>query len=65
MGHPDIIFSKPEFHMTAESFESVAESELAYWRSRVARLERVVCELLAKNERLRSELQMSVYPCSS
>jgi hypothetical protein len=48
--------------MTAESFESEPESELAYWKCRVANLEIIVCELLAKNERLRRELQMSVYP---
>jgi hypothetical protein len=40
------------------------ESELAYWKCRVANLEIVVCELLVKNERLRRELQMSVYPRS-
>jgi hypothetical protein len=50
--------------MTAESFECDPESELAYWKCRVANLEIVVCELLAKNERLRRELQMSVYPRS-
>jgi hypothetical protein len=50
--------------MTAESFESEPESELAYWKCHVARLEIVVCELLVKNERLRRELQMSVYPRS-
>ena len=43
--------------MTAESFESEPESELAYWKCRVANLEIVVCELLVKNERLRRELQ--------
>jgi hypothetical protein len=45
--------------MTAESVESEPESELAYWKCRVANLEIVVCELLVKNERLRRELQMS------
>ena len=50
--------------MTAESFESEPESELAYWQSRVADLEIIVSELLVKNERLRRELQMSVYPRS-
>jgi hypothetical protein len=50
--------------MTAESFESEPESELAYWKCRVANLEIVVCELLVKNERLRRELQTSVYPRS-
>ena len=44
--------------MTAESFESEPESELAYWKCRVANLEIVVRELLVKNERLRRELQM-------
>jgi hypothetical protein len=58
------IFAKAEFQMTAESFESEHESELAYWQCLVANLEIVVCELLAKNERLRRELQMSVYPRS-
>jgi hypothetical protein len=50
--------------MTAESFECDPESELAYWKCRVANLEILVCELLAKNERLRKELKMSVYPRS-
>jgi hypothetical protein len=50
--------------MTAESFESEPESELAYWKCRVENPEIVVCELLAKNERLRRELQMSVWPRS-
>lgn len=50
--------------MTDESFENEPESELAYWKCRVARLEIVVCELLVKNERLRGELQMLVYPRS-
>ena len=57
-------FAITEFHMTAESFESEPESELAYWKCRVANLEIVVCELLVKNERLRRELQMSIYPRS-
>jgi hypothetical protein len=59
--NPEIIFTKGEFHMTTESFESEPESELAYWKCRVANLEIVVCELLVKNERLRRELQMLVY----
>ena len=50
--------------MTAESFEKKPESELAYWRCRLANLEIVVCELLVKNEQLRREPQMSVYPRS-
>ena len=50
--------------MADESFESEPELELAYWKCRVANLEVVVCELLAKNERLRKELQMSVDPRS-
>lgn len=50
--------------MTPESVESEPESELAYWKCRVANLEIVVCELLVKNERLRRELHMSVYPRS-
>ena len=58
------IFAKAEFHMTAEFFEGEPESELAYWKCRVANLEIVVCELLVKNERLRRELQMSVDPRS-
>jgi hypothetical protein len=55
--NPEVIFAKGEFHMTAESFESEPEPELAYWKCRVANLEIVVCELLVKNERLRRELQ--------
>jgi hypothetical protein len=50
--------------MTAESFVSEPESELAYWKCRAANLESIVCELLVKNERLRRELQMSVSPSS-
>ena len=50
--------------MTAVSFECEPESELAYWKCRVANLEIVVCELLVKNEGLRRELQVSDYPCS-
>jgi hypothetical protein len=57
-------FAKAEFHMAVESFESEPESELAYWKCRVANLGIVVCELLVKNERLRRELQMSIYPRS-
>ena len=54
--------SLKRFHMTVESFESESDSEMAHWKCRVANLERVVCELLLKNERLRRELQMSVDP---
>jgi len=50
--------------MTDEFFESEPESVLAYWKCHVANLEIVVCELLVENERLRRELQMSVYPRS-
>ena len=50
--------------MTAESFESGPELELAYWKCRVANLEIVVGELLLKNEQLRRELQMSISPRS-
>jgi hypothetical protein len=57
-------FAIAEFHMTAESFESEPESELAYWKCRVANLEIVVCELLVKNEGLRREPQKSIYPRS-
>lgn len=32
------------------------EAELTYWKSRVASLELIVCELLANNQRLRSDL---------
>ena len=59
---PKTISPKLSSHMTSESFESEHESELAYWKCRVANLEIVVCELLVKNERLRRELQMSIYP---
>ena len=37
--------------------DSHPEQELAYLRSRVVSLEVIVCELLAKNERLRMALQ--------
>jgi hypothetical protein len=32
------------------------EAEVTYWQSRVASLELIVCELLANNQRLRSDL---------
>jgi hypothetical protein len=43
----------------ADPFDSELEAERAYWQSRLANLEILLCELLAKNERLRQESRMS------
>jgi hypothetical protein len=53
----EIAPAKPEFQMTIEPFDIQPEAERAYWEYRVASLEVIVCELLAKNERLRGCLQ--------
>ena len=38
-----------------DPFDSELEAERAYWQSRLASLEMLLRELLAKNERLRQE----------
>jgi len=38
------------------------DSEIAYLRSRVRGLEQCLCELLLKNERLRSALSLDAFP---
>ena len=48
-----------ELTMAADPVEGEPEAERAYWRSRLASLEMLLCELLIKNERLRQENQMS------
>jgi hypothetical protein len=44
--------------MLSRSFEQDSPTELAYWHSRVASLEILVCELLAKNQRMRFVLEL-------
>jgi hypothetical protein len=47
--------------------EQASETDLAYWLNRVATLEVLICELLAKNQRLRSVLELTTqdHPASS
>jgi len=42
--------------MLLNPFEDDPKPETKYWRCRVANLEWFICELLIKNERLRSDL---------
>ena len=42
--------------MPLHSDHHETETEIAYWRSRVASLEVLVCELLAKNQHMRFAL---------
>ena len=44
-----------ELTMTADLVSSELEAERAYWQTRLANLETLLCELLVKNERLRQE----------
>jgi len=37
--------------------EGQTQGDAAYWQSRIASLESIVCELLAANQRLRADLQ--------
>jgi len=41
--------------MGADPLDSELEAERAYWRTRLANLELLLCELLIKNERLRQQ----------
>jgi hypothetical protein len=43
----------------SDPFDRELEAERAYWRSRLANLEILLCELLAENERLRQERRIS------
>jgi hypothetical protein len=45
--------------MLSSPFEQDSPTELAYWHSRVASLETLVCELLAKNQRMRFVLEFT------
>lgn len=47
--------------------EQTSETDMAYWLNRVATLEVLICELLAKNQRLRSVLELTPqdHPASS
>jgi hypothetical protein len=40
------------------SHPQTSETEITYWRNRVATLEVLVCELLAKNQRMRFVLEL-------
>jgi hypothetical protein len=44
-----------ELTMAANPVGSELEAERAYWQTRLANLEMLLCELLVKNERLRQE----------
>lgn len=48
-----------ELAMAPEPVDGNLEAERAYWQTRLASLEMLLCELLVKNERLRQELLMS------
>lgn len=39
--------------------KQTSETDMAYWLNRVATLEVLICELLAKNQRLRSVLELT------
>jgi hypothetical protein len=43
--------------MLSHPLDHISETEIAYWRSRVASLEVLVCELLAKNQHMRFALE--------
>jgi hypothetical protein len=45
--------------MAAEPVHSELEEERAYWQTRIATLEVLLCELLVKNERLRRQIQVT------
>jgi hypothetical protein len=47
--------------MAANPVHSELEAERAYWQTRLANLEILLCELLLKNERLRRERQMFTF----
>ena len=47
-----------EFTMAANPVYCGLETERAYWQTRLANLEMLLCELLIKNERLREERLM-------
>ena len=51
--------------MAADSVNDELESERATWQIRLANLEVLLCELLAKNERLRQQSQMPTFVHSS
>ena len=44
-----------ELSMAHDPVDYDLEAERAYWQSRLANLEMLLCELLIKNERLRQE----------
>jgi hypothetical protein len=43
--------------MLSYPLEQISETEIAYWRGRVASLEILICELLAKNQHMRFVLE--------
>jgi len=56
-----------EAPMMSHPLEQTSDIEMAYWRNRVATLEVLICELLAKNQRMRFvlELEKQNHPASS
>jgi hypothetical protein len=52
-----IAFVKWSLPMAAD--DSGLEAEREYWKTRLGNLEMLLCELLAKNERLRQESHLS------
>jgi hypothetical protein len=59
--------SPMETPMMSHPPEQASETDMAYWLNRVATLEVLICELLAKNQRLRSVLELTTqdHPASS
>ena len=59
--------SPMETPMMSHLPEQTSETDMAYWLNRVATLEVLICELLAKNQRLRSVLELTTqdHPASS
>ena len=53
--------------MMSHPLKPISETEITYWRSRVASLELLVCELLAKNQDMRFVLGLTTreHPLSS
>jgi hypothetical protein len=53
--------------MMSHPLEQTSETEMAYWLNRVATLEVLICELLAKNQCMRFVLELKTqdHPASS
>jgi hypothetical protein len=50
--------------MSFNSFQDHTLANLTYWQARVSGLQCIVCELMQKNERLRSALAKQTIPTS-